>query len=90
METSSKLTVESLIKNQPVIIRENSKEIKTYSVIIYTSDILALEKEKVRIQSKSKDFVTALITPDELEGIYQTKGVISIELPSYNTTNATF
>lgn len=90
MKDSSKITAEQLSQSEPIVIRENNTEIVTYPVIIYTTNITALEKKNVRIQSKSKNFVTALITPEDIEKIYTTDGVTLIELPAINTTNTEF
>ncbi|HEY4539025.1 MAG TPA: hypothetical protein VIG94_03315 [Faecalibacter sp.] len=76
-----KVTIEKLLKSQGVRITENGIELVKYPVIIYTNDLKELEKTNVLIQSKSQNFVTALISPQELELIYRIDGVYAIEIP---------
>ena len=77
-----KVTVEKLLQSQAVRVTENEIEVLKYPVIIYTKDLKELEKTNVLIQSKSQNFATALISPQELELIYRINGVYAIEIPS--------
>lgn len=55
-----------------------------YQAIIYTKNAEQLKKDGFIVQSESKDFVTALLSENDLNLLRNTKYVSSVELPKIN------
>lgn len=82
-----RVTVQDLKNSKPIVVKTDKGYMNVYAVIIYTDNPSELEEKGIAIESKSSQFVTALIKKEELEKIYQLKSVKSISLPKINYKN---